>query len=115
MYITLCMQIIKNQCEKRKAKLQHSITFDIADGEELYISSSDTNVNDHEWIIEKIGKLKVYNMTVQLQSQISSFLNQGCASLWPVHAWLLKIAFWLQSQCVRAINHQQPDVVKQVL
>ena len=49
-----------NQCERRNARPQHPITFDIADGERLYISSINvSNLNDHEWIIKKVGKSKV--------------------------------------------------------
>ena len=48
------------QCEKRKAKLQHSETFDITDGDELFISEIDkSNVNNYEWILSQRGKFTV--------------------------------------------------------
>ena len=49
-----------NQCERRNARPQHPITFDIVDGEKLYISSINvSNLNDNEWIVKKVGKSKV--------------------------------------------------------
>ena len=48
------------QCKKRNTEIQESVTFDIVDGEELYISSIDfSNVNNHEWRLIKTGKPKV--------------------------------------------------------
>ena len=37
-----------------------SVTFNITNGEELYISSIDlSNVNEHEWMLTKTGKPNV--------------------------------------------------------
>ena len=47
------------QCEERNVEIKQSITFGIADREELYISSIDSKVNSNEWIIAKSGKLTV--------------------------------------------------------
>ena len=48
------------QCERRNTKLQHSETFDICDGDELYISLIDrSNVNSDHWILSQRGKLTV--------------------------------------------------------
>ena len=73
------------QCERRNTKLQHSETFDICDGDELYISSIDeSNVNSHHWILSQRGKLTVsltlyflFNQTFPYRSLILVILNIG--------------------------------------
>ena len=48
------------QCTKRNTKLQHSAIFDIADGDELYISSIDSSqISNYEWILNQQGRLNV--------------------------------------------------------
>ena len=48
------------QCGERKVENEQSITFGVADREELYISSIDhSSFNSDEWIIAKSGKLTV--------------------------------------------------------
>ena len=48
------------QCKKRNTEIQQSVTFDIVDGEELYVSSIDfSRVNYHEWMLNKTGKPNV--------------------------------------------------------
>ena len=48
------------QCERRHTNLEHSETFDITDGDNLYISSIDkSNFNSHEWILSQRGKFAV--------------------------------------------------------
>ena len=114
MYYYICMQVIIDQCKKRKARSQNSITFDIADGDMLYISSIDKSLMDHGWIINQIGRLTVGNIATKV---MNLFLNQVCASLWPAHAWFLKIAFGHKSSMrlhLQVIGNWQPNVVKQV-
>ena len=53
------LQVVINQCKQKTKDLQCSVLFDIVDGEELYISSIETNVNGNEWKLCKSGKLNV--------------------------------------------------------
>lgn len=50
------------QCERRNTTINRSVTFDVVDGEELYISFIDC-VNKHEWRLIKTGKPSVSSYT----------------------------------------------------
>ena len=59
--------MILEQCSARNAKLQHSDTFFITDGDELYISSIDkSNLINQGWILNEYGKL-IVSYPVQCQ------------------------------------------------
>ena len=58
--ILFCIKLIKEQCNTRNTDIKRSVTFDVVDGEEMYISSIDfSSVNNHEWRLTKTGKSNV--------------------------------------------------------
>ena len=60
------LQLIIDQCEKRKTKLQKSIPFHVTNGEMLFISSDFSTVNNDGWILTKSGILNVSNCSFQV-------------------------------------------------
>ena len=60
------MQLIEKQCKKKNAVIEHTVTFEIVDEEELYISFIDfTNVNEQQWRLTIAGKPDVGKILLQ--------------------------------------------------